>query len=220
MKRNYYSGNWARTYPFTVHCNALLVFLSVIIALVDVASFAQGVSFSSNKLKPEDIIASIRANTFDTFDNLAANVIDDRTRFINELRKIFNDTKSSNYQQCAAAFYLGEMRASEAAYDLAVNIKLSMDHSLDHATILTMAPTVTALVKIGNTSIPAVIRNLAESDDAQVRDLSLKVLYRIEGDKDIVQLRLQKALNVEKDLQKQARLQTALKFLADTQFNK
>ena len=72
-----------------------------------------------------------------------------------------------------------------------------------------------ALIKIGTPSIPAMIRNLKESDDARVRELSLEILYHIEGDKDIVQLRLQKALKAEKDLQKQARLQAALKSLSE-----
>ena len=74
-------------------------------------------------------------------------------------------------------------------------------------------PAVEALIKIGNPSIPAVIRNLAESDDAKVRELSLKVLKSIDGDKDISQLRLQKAFKAETASQKQARLQAALKDL-------
>ena len=79
-------------------------------------------------------------------------------------------------------------------------------------------PATQALVKIGNPAIPAVIRNLAESDDATFRRLSLSALYHIEGDKDIVQLRLQKALAAEKVSTKQVRLQSALKDLAGTSF--
>jgi hypothetical protein len=74
-----------------------------------------------------------------------------------------------------------------------------------------------ALIAIGNPSIPAMIRNLADSDDARVRELSLQVLTRIDGDKDISKLRLQRALKTGKDSQKQARLQAALKSLAKTQ---
>jgi hypothetical protein len=48
----------------------------------------------------------------------------------------------------------------------------------------------------------------------------LKVLYRIDGDKDIVQLRLLKAIAAQKDSNKKARLQAALKSLAKTQFDK
>ncbi len=52
------------------------------------------------------------------------------------------------------------------------------------------------------------------------RRVSLQVLTRIDGDKDISRLRLQKALNAQKDSQKQARLQMALKTLGETQFDK
>ena len=62
------------------------------------------------------------------------------------------------------------------------------------------------------------IRNLAESEDAKIIELSLEALCRIEGDKDIVGLRLQKALATEKDSQKQARIQSASKALAETSF--
>jgi len=74
---------------------------------------------------------------------------------------------------------------------------------------------VDALIKIGNPSIPAMMRNLAESDDAKARELSLQVLTRIDGDKDISQLRLQKTLKAETDSTKQTRLQAALKSLAE-----
>jgi hypothetical protein len=74
-----------------------------------------------------------------------------------------------------------------------------------------------ALVAIGNPSISAVIRNLTESDDTKVRELSLQVLTRIDSDKNISQLRLQRALKAEKDSQKQVRLQAALKSLANVQ---
>jgi hypothetical protein len=69
---------------------------------------------------------------------------------------------------------------------------------------------------IGSPAIPAVIRNLADSDDSRTRRISMRVLISIDGDKDIVQLRLQKALAAEKDLQKQTRLQAALHSLAES----
>jgi HEAT repeat protein len=77
-----------------------------------------------------------------------------------------------------------------------------------------------ALVAIGTPSIPAVIRNLENSDDAKVRQPSLNVLVRIEGDKDVVQLRLQKALDAQSDTTKKARLQLALKSLTESPSNK
>jgi hypothetical protein len=68
-------------------------------------------------------------------------------------------------------------------------------------------------MRIGNPSIPAVIGNLEQSDDVKVRELSLAVLNYIDNDKDITQLRLQKALAAQNDGQKMMRLQGALKAL-------
>ena len=75
-------------------------------------------------------------------------------------------------------------------------------------------PAMDALVKIGSPSIPALIRNLAGSDNANVRELSLRALNQIDGDKDIVQLRLQKAMNAQIDSARKARLRSAQKSLA------
>src|SRR5476651_2608918 len=68
---------------------------------------------SSNKITPEDIVASIRAGNSD-FEGLAGKVIEERSHFINALLNIFRDAGASTYQRCAAAYYLGEAHASEA----------------------------------------------------------------------------------------------------------
>ena len=116
-----------------------------------------------------------------------------------------------------AAYLLGEYRFSQTAASLANIItledKVRSKMRQSREWFWDRYPAVEALIKIGTPSIPAMIRNLAENDDAKVRELSLQVLYRIEGDKDIVQLRLQKALAAEKDIAKQARLQSAISAL-------
>ncbi|MGH7990555.1 MAG: hypothetical protein ACREDS_10255, partial [Limisphaerales bacterium] len=171
----------------------------------------------------EGIVSSV--NTIQAFDKAAYSLSADRRRLGSELLDILSDAKSSNLKQCATAYYLGEMSITNATSELADKITLQLNAS-SMRDILNMDellpklpnmehPAMDALVKIGNPSIPAVIRNLAESDDAQVRKLSLQVLYRIDGDKDITQLRLQKALKAETDSQKQARLQAALKALGE-----
>lgn len=173
------------------------------------------------KIKPDDIVASVKGNNLDAFDNIASKLITERACFRDQLLNVFKDAKSSRFNKCAAAYHLGEMRTPEAADALAADIKLNLGPMVvDHLSILMHTPAVDALIKIGSPSIPAVIRNLEENGDAKVRELSLKVLYRIDGDKDIVRLRLQKALNAQKDSQKQARLQAALKSLGETQFDK
>lgn len=177
---------------------------------------------TTNKIEAADILSSIRANNLDAFDQMRGNLTAERSRFNAELLNVFRDAKLSNLQRCEAAFYLGDMHVAEAVNDLAGDIVLQpILLTTDHLTEFTYAKVAAdALVKIGNPSIPAVVRNLAESDNADVRSLSLKVLYRIEGDKDIVQLRLQKAMAAQKDSNKKARLQAALKVLADSSFEK
>jgi HEAT repeat protein len=184
--------------------------------------YAQSGNRTDFKVKPEDILASCHPNaSWQAFQLVAVDFTAERGRLITELLEILKNPQSTNFDQCAAAYYLGEMRAPEAADVLATKITLKLDFkhiSIDGLPVMPIDFPTEALIKIGNPSIPAVIRNLAESDDAKVRELSLKVLYRIDGDKDIVQLRLQKVLNAEKDLQKQARLQLALKALGETSF--
>ena len=123
-----------------------------------------------------------------------------------------NDTAVRSY----AAFFLMDYRFPQAADKLALNITLpNTTHSKlqGREWLQDKYPAMEALVKIGSPCLPAVIRNLAESDDVKTRELSLKVVYRVDGDKDIARLRLQKAVQAEKDPQKQARLQQAVKAL-------
>jgi len=142
------------------------------------------------------------------------------------LLDILSDPKTHKLAKGCVAFYLGIMRAPEAAASLAAIITNTVP-VVPHKFSLTEGPPFgsyepvgDALVAIGTPAIPAVIRNLTESDDPKVRELSLKVLDRIESDKDIVQLRLHKALAAQSDVTKQSRLKLALKLLADNQAGK
>ena len=143
-----------------------------------------------------------------------------REQVIKQLLKLLNAPNSSNNVKRYAAYYLGQLRAVEAIDCLAAQITLKPNFPVGGSLYVVESPwngepAVGALITIGTPSIPAAIRNLAESDNAKVRKLSLQVLVRIDGDRDISQLRVQKALKAEKDSQKQARLQTALKSLSE-----
>jgi hypothetical protein len=141
--------------------------------------------------------------------------INQRKQVIQSLLKTFNDPKSTVYiSKCCAASYLGELRAAEAADSLAAQITIRPPLG-GHEPLGGYDPVVMALIEIGNPFTPAVIRNLADSDDPKVRELSLRVLTRIDNDKDISQLRLQKVLKAETDPKKQARLKAALNALAE-----
>jgi len=145
-----------------------------------------------------------------------------RNQTIDELIKIFVNTNATDLSRGTAALYLGEMRASAAAEPLAQNITLNLSKAMANVFIgfpyLGGYEVQRDLVKIGLPAIRPVIRNLAESDDKLTRDLSLQTLCEIEKDKDIVRLRLQKALEKEPDKTKQTRLQTALTALDTVKF--
>ena len=118
-----------------------------------------------------------------------------------------------------AAYLLGQYRFPRAADSLAQNITMEDDV---RSTMLRSPewfwdryPAAEALVKIGEPSIPSVIRNLSESDNSKIRELSLKVLCCVEKDQDIVKLRLQKAATLQPHQEKKARLDAALRTLLD-----
>ena len=141
--------------------------------------------------------------------------------------RIFKSKDSSDDVKGYAAYYLGILYTPEAVFTSEVVDTLASQMTLNlprggHLSIdesqWRMWPVVGALVNIGTPSIPAMIRNVSTSDDAEVVKLSLQVLCRIDGDKDIVRLRLQKALEKEPDKTKQTRLQTALTALETVKF--
>ncbi|MGH7976327.1 MAG: HEAT repeat domain-containing protein [Limisphaerales bacterium] len=190
-----------------------LLFLCIFVCIeINLATQAQN---SASSVTVEDIIASVQANNPDAVDGVAWKLHNEHKQLVEKLLNIFKNAKSSNVERCAAVYYFGDLKISEAVDALAANITLSFNEPVDHLSIVMGASSVNALIEIGSPSIPPLIRNLAESDDVQVRKLSLEVLYQIDGDKDITQLRLQKALKAEKNSQKQARLKSALKALGE-----
>jgi hypothetical protein len=205
---------------FTTHAFISILFISLLMIL-DIKIHSQD-TFDYN-LKLSDIAASARAMDLGVFDKVANDFHMERQRLGSELLQNLKDPDSSNLRKCASAYYLGELGITEAVDTLSTQIKLDLDMShiqVDGLPRLPGHPAMEALIEIGAVSIPAVIRNLAESDDAQCRELSLTVLCRIEGDKDVVQLRLEKALKLETNSQKQLRLQSALKSLGGIEVRK
>ena len=169
---------------------------------------------SKNTVTTDDIVASIREYKLGYDATLLKRTLDQRQQFISTLLNIFRDSRATDDQQCVVACYLGECHAAEAADVLAANI--TKDLATPRMYFGGPIPSIPgALVQIGAPCIPSLLKNMQESDDANVQKLSLMVLYTIEGDKDVVQLRLQKALDVQQDTTKKARLQAALKSLPE-----
>ena len=95
----------------------------------------------------------------------------------------FSQTRNTgDVNKCIAAYYLGEMRFSPAVEPLANNIKVNLENShvlIDGLPVILRYPSRDALVKIGWPSVPAVVRNFADSDDLLMRKLSADVLAQL-----------------------------------------
>jgi hypothetical protein len=198
------------------------IFALVIFSVLNYKAYSQNTNVAY-KISPEDVIGSVHMKWFQVSkaDMTVRAFADERRQLIVELINIFQNTNTLNFNRCNCAYYLGEMRASEAADSLASMITLKFDYShvlVQGIPVDSDDPVFNALIKIGSPAIPAIIRNLAENDDPKVRELSLKALYQIDGDKDIVRLRTQKALKTETQTHQQARLQSALDALDKTSF--
>ncbi len=170
---------------------------------------------AARKIKPDDVIAWIRSgtNSLSEFDRISVGFRAERERFGRELSAILTDPGTSDIGVYAATYYLGEIRFSDAAGVLALRIGYAFDwakYPWSTFPDIPPYPVVEALVKIGSPSIPALFRNLEESDVAKTRELSLIAICRIDGDKELTTLRLQKAANAQRDSTKKARLETAL----------
>lgn len=177
-------------------------------------------------------IVMLKSNDFSTRKEGVQLLKQQRLQNIDILISILNGNFSPDVKD-SAAIALGNCRASEAVNVLIKNIDLDVRGRVILGLLSEEEgnPVSTSLVKIGNPSIPAIIQLLEETgsvldngktlDDrrsVEIRALLLRALCRIDGDKDIVRLRLQKAMKAETDSKKQARLQSALDALDKTSF--
>ena len=111
-------------------------------------------------------------------------VLSNRSQTIKELIALIEPSKAAQHSErtrAAAAFLLGELRASEAAPILA---KALANESYSGGRLDTDPfdwPVSTALIKIGRPSIPALIENLETSDDRIVMHKSIDVVYIVLG---------------------------------------
>lgn len=172
-------------------------------------------------MSTETIVASVRGNNMQTFENAANDLYVERQNLSRELLSILQDTKSSNFQKCSAAYFLGEMRIPDAVFALAEHVTLrkeASDYLVKGLPVMKEYPAVEALIKIGKPSTIQMIRNLEDSSDSLFRELSTRVIRDVEG-ADIGRIIIQKAIKKQANSKKKERLQAALssKYLTDVQ---
>jgi HEAT repeat protein len=114
-------------------------------------------------------------------------ILDDRLRTVNMLIEIVDQANAGRRPANAgraAAYLLGRLRAPEAVPVLSRALtNVDPNFAVLHTDIFTDAEW-TALVEIGRPAVPAMIKNLATSDDERLRDRSIGVLAHVLGGKD------------------------------------
>ena len=201
-----------------------LILFSLTVGLGAKISAEEGAAANESFVSPAEIMASVYAGTNDTHAVYEWQRRSDEWESQNRalalhLISVFHDPKASNLDRCFAAYYLADLRSPDTVNVLASQITLRFDtNSPSTHRLPKIAPgdyvSVYALIQIGSPSIPAMLRHLSESDDLKARELFLSVIRGIDEDNDIARLRLQKALKVETDALKQARLKDALNSLS------
>jgi hypothetical protein len=220
-----------RTNPSFIRLFSFLITLFIASAC-ELPTFAQSESTNGDNTVEGQIVAALKIGIDPHYLQMPSKDLQNlfqaeslhRKHIIQELIQILDDPKSHNGTKRFAASFLGELHAVEAVDSLAAQITLTLPGTLpgtesEMESVMKLpwnnAPAYFALEKIGAASIPALIRNVSGSDDERTRDLSLRLLVRIDGDIDISQLRLQKALKAETDSQRQTKLQAALTALPE-----
>ena len=166
-----------------------------------------------------DYMEQSKAEKLKMMDRMTAS---DRESLLTDLETEWQATKealinnlSSQQEQTrfSAAYLLGLYRYVDAADSLAQVIDME---SKDSAAQKRLArwdryPAVEALIKIGKPSVPAMLRNLEESKNENVKELSARVISYVEG-KELAKSIVANAIAKQGDPAKKANLESSLKY--------
>jgi hypothetical protein len=204
-----------RTFP-SVFNKAITLIFAVLVAYALIIPAVRG----ADGISEQDIPRRLRGLAKLT-DKERAALVDNNDKNLQQTQETLIEALRSGDGEVKlyAAYLLGSYRFSKAAESLARNVslqdKVRPTKARTRQWFWDSYPALEALIKIGSPAIPAVITNLTQNDDAEVRRLSLKALRHIDRDDDIVGLRLQKALDAQLDATAKARLQLALDSLKE-----
>ncbi|MBU1858224.1 MAG: hypothetical protein KKC28_14700 [Verrucomicrobia bacterium] len=125
----------------------------------------------------------------------------------NSLIEILAQPEYSNEAKCAAAVLIGRCKIDKGLDMLSKNISL-FDGSPDPIGFETF-PAKLALIRIGKPATPFMIKNLEESDNEVVRDLSAQVISAVEGSEG-GRFVIEKAIEKQTDKDKRQKLEAIL----------
>ena len=125
--------------------------------------------------------------------------------------------QASDEAKVEATHLLGEYRAKEAVGVLLDNFRIGWKiHVGSMISDAALFPVGDALAQIGEPAIPAIIAKLTITNDKDTQSTYLWMLRMIEPDKQILQLRIQQALDQEAEANRKANLQKAMDGLIKT----
>ena len=132
-----------------------------------------------------------------------------------ELTEAFKASKDATTKFCLA-YMMGRYRFRLAAEVLSKEIGLR-NHAYDEEPpnrepLFGEYPIASALIQIGNHSIPYMIENVRSSTDEKIRELSVRVIRHVEGE-EVAAFILRRAADKEESVEKKRRLLAALESL-------
>ena len=148
-------------------------------------------------------------------DQVVDSILQDRQAIVNKLIPLIdpaNAKKYSDQTRCAAAYLLGEFRASEAVPILSRALADEPGAKIISRISRYDVPVWTALVKIGRPTVPAMIENIETSDNRILRKKSLDVLNHVLGGKRRLLELLSKLQKKATDKEKHRRITVAQQF--------
>ncbi len=132
-------------------------------------------------------------------------------------RALLDQLATSKVEQdkFAVVYLLGMYRMEGAVPQLATLILLkdNQQEIRDRESLWDVYPVVEALIRIGNPAVPKMVENIENSGDANVRELSARVISYVDGPQ-VGGYLLQLAMQKQADAEKKARLQSAVDYMA------
>lgn len=175
--------------------NRFIVPIIVLAAAVTLFMAAKGEAETTPTL-----VDDLRSNDPKVRDSAVDELLNSRKAMIDQLLPLVDPDNSRQYSddtRCAAAYLLGELRAVEAVPVLSKAMRDPPGRKMIESISRYDAPIFTALVKIGRPAVPAMIENLENSENVNIRhDSALVIGHILGGTKHLLEL-LDKLIKAE-----------------------
>ncbi len=164
-------------------CRRATVAVATGFVLLSIAATAHSISSHEDTVSNIDGLSSKEPRTR---DKAVDAILQDRLVTVRKLITLIDPANAPKYSddtRCAAAYLLGELRAVEAVPVLSKALADEPGPKIFFDVSRYDMPVWTALVKIGQPAVPAMIQNLETTDSRVLRNKSLGVMVHVLGGK-------------------------------------